>query len=70
MESSSHRGSAHTLDESRRLGDMGLQDVKGVIESQQQSSRRGAAEKNPTSNREVSGSIPGLTQGVKDLALP
>ena len=32
-------------------------------------SRCGTAETNPTSNREVAGSIPGLTQWVKDLAL-
>ena len=30
------------------------------------SSRRGAQETNPTSNREVAGSIPGLTQWVSD----
>ena len=30
---------------------------------------RGAAETNPTRNHEVSGSIPGLAQCVKDLAL-
>ena len=33
------------------------------------SSRRGAAEMNPTGNHEVSGSIPGLAQWVMDLAL-
>ena len=33
------------------------------------SSCRGAAETNPTRNREVAGSIPGLTQWVQDLAL-
>ena len=30
----------------------------------------GAGENNPTSNHEVEGSIPGLTQWVKDLTLP
>ena len=33
------------------------------------SSRHGAVETNPTRNHEVVGLIPGLAQGVKDLAL-
>ena len=33
------------------------------------SSYCGAAETNPTKNHEVTGSIPGLTQWVKDLGL-
>ena len=34
------------------------------------SSRRGVAETNLTRSHEVSGSIPGLAQGVKDVVLP
>ena len=36
---------------------------------QYRSSRRGAAQMNPTRNHEVEGSIPSLAQWVKDLAL-
>ena len=38
-------------------------------ESSPRSSRRDAAETNPTRNREVAVSIPGLAPWVKDLAL-
>ena len=44
--------------------------VSSVIESSLWSSYCGAAETNLTRNHEVVGSIPGLAEWVKDLALP
>ena len=41
-----------------------------VSEPAKRSSHRSAVEMNPTRNHEVVGSILGLTQWVKDLALP
>ena len=40
-----------------------------LLNSMMLSSRHGAAETNLTRNHEVVGSIPGLTQWVKDLVL-
>ena len=45
-------------------------DMISVIKKHYRSSHHGAAEINPTGNHEVAGSIPGLTQWVKDPALP
>ena len=51
---------------------MGVLKTKGslAIQDRFQSSHHGAVEKNPTRNHEVAGSIPGLAQWVKALALP
>ena len=44
--------------------------IKYLKNTKYWSSCRGAAEMNPTMNHEVTGSIPGLTQWVKDPVLP
>ena len=44
--------------------------LTSIFENILGSSRCGAVEMNPTRNLEVAGSIPGLAQIVKDLALP
>ena len=41
-----------------------------IKNEQKRNSCHGTAERNPTSNNEVAGLIPGPTQWVKDLALP
>ena len=43
--------------------------VENEVKKPIRSSHHGTAETNPTRNHEVVGSIPGLTEGVKDLAL-
>ena len=74
------RGLGH-LKEKKKIKDVGMgsvastggkSDWKNVLKKikNKRSSHCGAPEMNPTRNHEVSGSIPGLTQWVKDLALP
>ena len=46
-----------------------VKSVRMLSEEWYWSSRHGAVEKNPTRNHEVVGSIPGLTQWVKDREL-
>ena len=67
---------------STRRGKMGKSDYMKIItvnmiaehlkkkKKVSRSSCCGTAETNPTGNQEVSGSIPGLAEGVKDPALP
>ena len=42
----------------------------GVFKNGRRSSRRGAAETNLSRNHDIASSFPGLTQWVKDPALP
>ena len=50
--------------------DAGWAPLAVILNLLSKGSHHGAAETNPTRNHEVAGSIPGLTQGVKDLVLP
>ena len=52
-----------------RCNDERIDVYNRCIKSQFESSHHGAAETNTTRNHEVSGSIPGLAQWVKDPAL-
>ena len=47
-----------------------FQNLKKIMIKTLWSSRHGTAGANPTRNHEVTGSIPGLTQWIKDPVLP
>ena len=49
---------------------LGILEADGVFKVLSGSARRGTVEMNLTRNHKVVGSIPGLTQGVKDPVLP
>ena len=51
------------------FGELSIRKLKSCF-TEFQSSRPGEAEMSPTRNREVLGLVPGLTQWVKDPALP
>ena len=71
--SSSHnRKNRRRKEQIRTTKTTGRQEIKQQTcqKCQWRSSHHGVAETNPTRNHEVSGSIPGLTQWVKDPVVP
>ena len=65
------RQKRHSQRGGRKMGVFGVPKPRGegVLKDPFRSSHCGTAETNLTRNHEVAGSIPGLTQGVRDLAL-